>query len=72
MSRDTHSCVAFGVGNQVRKLNLDTNPYVEEAVKLSNPTLVDYHMKNFETFWTNANELVISLDTRRKQSGGSN
>jgi hypothetical protein len=64
MSRDTHSCVAFGVGNHVRELNLDTNPYVAEAVRLSNPTLVDYHMKNFETFWTNANKLVISLDTR--------
>ena len=65
MSRDTHSCVAFGVGNQVRELNLDTNPYVAGAVRLSNPTLVDYHMKNFETFWINANKLVISLDTRR-------
>ena len=65
MSRDTHSCVAFGTGIHVTELNLDTNPYVEEAVRLSNPTLVDYHMKNFETFWINANKLVISLDTRR-------
>jgi hypothetical protein len=72
MSRDTHSCVAFGTGIHVTELNLDTNPYVGEAVRLSNPTLVDYHMKNFETFWNNANKLVISPDTRRKQSEGSN
>jgi hypothetical protein len=71
MSRDTHSCVAFGPGIHVRELNLDTNLFVGEAVRLSNPTLVDYHMKNFETFWINANKLVISLDTRREQSGGT-
>jgi hypothetical protein len=64
MSRDTHSCVAFG-DNHVRELHLDSNPFVTEALRLSNPTLVDHYMKNFETFWCDANKLVLSLDPRQ-------
>ena len=64
MSRDTHSCVAFGY-NHVRELNLDNNPFITEALRLSNPTLVDHYMKNFETFWCDANKLVLSLDPRQ-------
>ena len=63
MSRDKHSCVVFRY-NYVRELNLDSNPFVTEALRLSNPTLVDHYMKNFETFWTDANKLVLSLDPR--------
>ena len=50
--------------NYVRELNLDSNPFVTEALRLSNPTLVDHYMKTFETFWTDANKLVLSLDPR--------
>jgi hypothetical protein len=64
MSRDTDSCVAFGY-NHVRELNLDRNPFITEALRLSNPTLVDHYMKNFETFWCDANKLVLSLDPRQ-------
>ena len=63
MSRDTHSCAAFGY-NHVRELNLGSNPFVTEALRLSNPTLVDHYMKHFKTFWCDANKLVLSLDPR--------
>ena len=66
MSRDKHSCVSFG-SNHVSELSLDSNPFVTEALRLSNPTLVDHYMKHFETFWCDANKLVLSLDPRRCQ-----
>ena len=62
MSRGTHSCACFG-DNHVKDLALDSNEFVQKALKLCNPTLVDFHVANFETFWNDANKLVISLTT---------
>jgi hypothetical protein len=37
---------------------------VIEALRLCDPTLVDEYIVAFETFWSDANQLVISLDPR--------
>ena len=63
MSRGTHSGVAFGPGVHVIDLQLDRNQFVQKALELCNPTLVDFHILNFKKFWNDANKLVISLGT---------
>jgi hypothetical protein len=63
MSRDTHSYLVFDT-EPVRELNLGSNKFVVEALRLCNPTLVDEYIVAFETFWSDANQLVNSLDPR--------
>ena len=62
MSRGTPSSVCFG-NNHVIELGLEKNEFVQKALRLCNPTLVDFHVDNFETFWSDANKLVLSLIT---------
>jgi hypothetical protein len=63
MSRDTHSYLVFDT-EPVRELCLGSNKFVVEALRLCDPTLVDEYIVAFETFWSDANQLVISLDPR--------
>ena len=64
MSRGIHSIAVFK-NDFVLELTLESNEFVREALTLCNPTLVDHYMKNFETFWSDANKLVVSLVNTR-------
>ena len=64
MSRGIHSIAVFK-NDLVLELTLESNEFVREALRLCNPTLVDHYMKNFETFWSDANKLVVSLVNTR-------
>jgi hypothetical protein len=71
LSRDTHSCVAFGY-NHVRELNLDSNPFITEALRLSNPTLVDRCLEGVQGAWVTGKTVsVFGLVTRIGTRGGN-